>query len=55
MVKKGTKPEMKTAKKPELVSAEVEESAYEDIQQDFKFCEVKLFKRLWLRKVLNLN
>ena len=27
MVKKGTKPEIKTAEKPELVFAEVEESA----------------------------
>ena len=44
MVKKGTKPEIKTAEKPELVSAEVEESADEDIQQDFKFC-VKTHKR----------
>ena len=44
MVKKGTKPEMKTVEKPELVSAEVEESADEDIQEDFKFC-VKTHKR----------
>ena len=44
MVKKGAKPEIKTAEKPELVSAEVEESADEDIQQDFKFC-VKTHKR----------
>ena len=35
MVKKGTKPEMKTVEKPKLVSAEVEESADEDIQQNF--------------------
>ena len=44
MVKKGTKPEIKTAEKPELVSAEVEESADEVIQQDFKFC-VKTHKK----------
>ena len=40
MVKKGTKPEIKIAEKPELVSAEVEESA----DEDFKFC-VKMHKR----------
>ena len=44
MVKKGTKPEIKTAEKPELVSAEVEESADKYIQQNFKFC-VKTHKR----------
>ena len=44
MIKKCTKPEMKTAEKPELVSAEGEESAEKDIQQDFKFC-VKTHKR----------
>ena len=44
MVKKGTKPEIKTAEKPELVSAEVEESADVYIQQNFKFC-VKMHKR----------
>ena len=44
MVKKGTKPEIKTAEKPELVSAEVEESADENLPQDFKFC-VKTHKK----------
>ena len=38
MVKKNTKLEMKPTEKPELVSAEAEESADEDIQQDFKLC-----------------